>query len=993
MLKKTLCILCFLAALSPAARAAAQEASDRPDTAAGAFVGQDLLAGGPNMIGHRLDNGPHILVFPAGFTMSIGAHEYAAEKAVLLVDSVRTKYGQNVRTQYRARAYLQGNIDAGKAVGAKTTDLRELIIEPKNIRVTWFSVTGQIFLSADQRETADPRNSQLYARAYAAFRIADIEPEGIEARPLVKPRTIPVGKPAGPDGKTADDRHPDEAPEFQYPLNWGPAGDVQPQFEGAKAADGTPIATLIGRFYMWQKQDDQGDVLALEADCAVVFFAKDAASDANDTDLLGGGRVQGVYLCGDVIMTEGPRTIRAKELYYDFLNSRAVVVDAEMRTFDPDEGIPIYVRAAKLRQVAKNRFAAEDASLTTSEFNDPQIELKIGDAVITDTTGQNQPQSQDAEKSYEIDMHDVDLKVYDKTILHLPHMHADSERPDIPIKSAHFGHSSRWGNLLETRWYMSRLLGYEEPEGVESTFALDFYDRRGLGGGVEVDYAKANYFGRTLGYIIHDTGEDRLGRHDSRRNLEPPRKLRGRYLWQHRHYLPENWQLTGEFSYISDENFMEGYYRSEYYVGKRQETLLHLKKSEDNWGFSGLSKVRINDFSSELEELPTLEFHKTGESFWDDRLTFYSDTQLSRLRQRYGSSSSTGSQDFFSFATTRNEVDMPLTIGRARVVPFVAGTVAYEDGMGFYRDLDGATARREDQGWWGEGGVRVSGQPYWKVYPNARSRLWDIEQLRHVLRPYMTAVSYADSDSPFEQRDTLNVGISQRLQTKRGTGENRRTVDWMRLDTDVTWVTDSGSASAGPDQFIWNRPLIPAFNDFGAGVPRRDRRSSMTYGPRRNYFSADYMWRMTDTTALLSDMNLDMQSGVVQQFNIGFSRMRWPNLSYYIGSRYLRRVVISDSKGNVLQKGSQAFVFALSYVLDPRYTLVFSQQYDFDYEAVIRSELTLLRRYHRMFWGLTYRADESLDESSIVLSLWPQGVEDLSIGPRRYMGLGGVAGY
>jgi len=117
-------------------------------------------------------------------------------------------------------------------------------------------------------------------------------------------------------------------------------------------------------------------------------------------------------------------------------------------------------------------------------------------------------------------------------------------------------------------------------------------------------------------------------------------------------------------------------------------------------------------------------------------------------------------------------------------------------------------------------------------------------------------------------------------------------------------------------------------------------------------------------------------------------------LSYYLGSRYLRRITVLDPvTRRVLQRGSNAFVFAITYVLDPRYTVVFSQQIDFDYGATVRSEIALIRRYHRMYWGLTFRTDESLDEKGIVFSIWPQGVPDLSVGPRRYMGLGGSTGY
>ena len=88
------------------------------------------------------------------------------------------------------------------------------------------------------------------------------------------------------------------------------------------------------------------------------------------------------------------------------------------------------------------------------------------------------------------------------------------------------------------------------------------------------------------------------------------------------------------------------------------------------------------------------------------------------------------------------------------------------------------------------------------------------------------------------------------------------------------------------------------------------------------------------------------------------------------------------------ETGSNVFTFAVTYVLDPRYTIVFAQQFDFDYGENIRSEMTLIRRYHRVYWGLTLSVDESLDRQAIVFSIWPQGVSELAIGQRRYMGIG-----
>jgi hypothetical protein len=343
---------------------------------------------------------------------------------------------------------------------------------------------------------------------------------------------------------------------------------------------------------------------------------------------------------------------------------------------------------------------------------------------------------------------------------------------------------------------------------------------------------------------------------------------------------------------------------------------------------------------------------------------------------------------------------MPLFLGKARVVPFVAGTFGYDDGMGFRTNIDGMNVKSRESVYSGELGVRASNQ-YWKVYRNVKSKIWDLDQIRHVVRPYFSAVGYGHSDSSIEQRDTLSVGLSQRFQTKRGGSDGndklryrksapeQRVVDWMRFDMAFTWVEDTGKAStAAPDRYLWNKPFIPLIDTYSTMVPVRDRRSSEIYGPRRNYISGDYIWRMSDTTAVLSDINYDIQSGVVQQYNVGFSRMRWADLSYYVGSRYLSR--LDNGLG---EKGSNMFTFAATYVIDPRYTLVLANQYDFDYGAGVLSELTLMRRYHRLNIGLTFSVDESRDRQSVVLSIWPQGVSELSFGPRRYMRLGESANY
>lgn len=941
-----------------------------------AFVGQDLHLSGVEVISCQLSPIEYALVFQNGFTMSIGANRFSSSKAVLWLESARVEFAGQVRVDYRARAYLEGDISVEKAQGARTTQLTEKAIEQGAARVIWFGVGGEVFVTADKREAADVRELEFYKKALTAV----TEVERALEKPL--PSILPEKKPE------VAVKPEEKKPLFRYPVNLAPVSEIVPKIEWDEEK-GTGI--VIGRFYLWQKQDEQGGLLELQADNAVIFYSSQkpqAGEKPAGEDFLARGAADAVYLSGDVVMTEGQRTIRAQELYYDFQGKKGIAVNAVMRNFDETQGIPIYVRAARLRQLAENKFAAENITLTTSEFYVPQISLNASQIIITDTTSADQQEKGVASKgSYDVQMQDVRMKLYDRTIFYWPSMRSNLQRPDIPLKSIHAGYDGTWGATIETQWYLARLLGLQESEGTDSTITSDYYSKHGMGSGVEIEYERENYFGNILGYIINDSGEDRLGRDDRYKDLEPPRELRGRFRWQHRHFLPYDWQLTTEVSYLSDENFLEAYYRDEFNLDKEQETLIHLKRIQDNWGIAFLGKWRINDFVSQLEELPSAEFHWTGQSLFDDRFTFYSDNLLGRFRQRLAPDSDTAvSQDFFTFGSTRNELDLPLTVGRTKVVPFIAGTVGYDDGDGFRTDLDGMPEEREDNVLIGEAGVRVSPQPYWKVFPGVKSRLWDLNQLRHIISPHLTAVGFAENDSTGEQRDAINVGISQRLQTRRGPVGKERTVDWMRLDMDITWVNNSGDTSAGPDRFIWNKPFIPLLNRYSTNMPQLDRRGGDIFGPRRNSFCADYIWRLSDTTALLSDMNFDIQSSVVQQFNVGFSHMRWPNLSYYIGSRYLRRVEVMD------EEGSNAFVFAATYVLDPRYTIVFSQQFDFDYGENVRSDITLIRRYHRIYWGITFSADESLDSHAIVFSLWPEGVPGLGIGPRRYMELGPSVG-
>ena len=148
--------------------------------------------------------------------------------------------------------------------------------------------------------------------------------------------------------------------------------------------------------------------------------------------------------------------------------------------------------------------------------------------------------------------------------------------------------------------------------------------------------------------------------------------------------------------------------------------------------------------------------------------------------------------------------------------------------------------------------------------------------------------------------------------------------------------------------------------------------------PKANGFSFFTKQKMP---AISSGMNYDLQSNEVEQFDIGFTRLRWPNLTYYIGSRYLRSTNIDG------EKGSNAVTFAATYRINPRYMVSISHQYDYDYGKLIISEISLQRRYHRIVYGFTASRDESLDRDVVMFCIWPEGVSELSMGSGSVLNL------
>jgi len=757
--------------------------------------------------------------------------------------------------------------------------------------------------------------------------------------------------------------------------------------------DGGDVLVFTDGIYITQKWPAQKAVMELSAQSAVVFYSHEELPKA--ISMLRGGSAEagqtlgdlqhpiGVYLEGDVVMqvdrfevgSFGPisdNQITAERAYYDFTKNKALILDGVLRMNLPDEMGPIYVRAQKIRQWSLDHFTARKVKLSNDEFYQPHVWLGVDKVdIITEK-----------DKPGRFEMEKITLNLEDLPVFWWPRASGASDKNSLPIQALHTGYSSEFGASIESEWDLAWLLGIDKPPktDIKSSFLLDEFTERGPGCGIGLDYKGEQYFGNLQSYLLQDDGKDKLGRTSVRQDVAPPNPLRGNALWRHRQYLPYNWEGTFEISYLSDRNFLESWRKDQFDTDKEQETVVYFKQQRDNWAFDFLNKFHLNDFQYTQTELPKVGFHIAGQDFFD-LLTYQHDGYISRLGDVAGDRDVPGpggttepsvlppslDQDSFTFAISRHELSMPLQIGPLRVAPTGIGTYVHDESRSDYNFMQGAF------------GLRASSQ-LWRIDNDAKSRMWDIDRIRHLITPEVSAF-VVDSDlDGFESRDVFNFGINQRWQTKRGPQDNKRSVDFFRLNTSVTLVDNDVDDADLPGRFFFSTPewqfdKAPYLNDDLAnlGLAQRERINQNL----SDHANADWTWLISDTTVLDGGINCNIHDGLVSQADNSIAVQRSPRLRYSLGYRYLRDAdPFYDLDGSFVTVGS-------SYKMNRKHTVALSHRYDIERTAASNSRVTIIRKYPHWYGAFSIGYNATTGSTSFTLSFWPEGFNKLTLGSRR----------
>jgi hypothetical protein len=914
-------------------------------------------------------DGSDVIHFIGDFELHLGARRLAAREAVVWVSP--RKYQQTEYHRFEVVLWRD----------ARVVDTAGSVTRGPALYVS-FNSSGKIRVSADQRSDQPSSDSSVYERAgKVRAALKDRIPDEPTAPVTVLDLARAAGKP-------------------QYEVR--PPISYQGRELTVQQIDGRNVVTVIGNVYVFRGEAGGEDSLELRADSAVVYLAPDApkpppgAEPPAEDDrpgrvnpgnpsgtaatgekrggalaeslsagptFAGAGNVEAVYLEGDIILSSGDRNIRATRLYYDFANDRALILDAVARFFEPRRGLPIVLRANEVRQLSSREFEAHKARFTTSEFATPHYHLGAEELTLLDQSATPQvagPAPEGIRGTFTA--RDTTFNLGGVPLLYWPYVRGDLSETETSLQSVRIGYSDDFGAEFQSRWALFNLLGLEKPVGIDGSFLLDYFSERGPAAGVNLDYETDDSFGLFRSYIINDQGKDQLG--GRLRDEDPDTDNRGRFTWRHRQFLPDDWQITFELSYLSDKNFMEEYFEPEFDRGKEQESLIYLKKQVDNWAFVTHLQYRIHNWLQTTERFPDTSFHLIGQPVGDFG-TFFSESHAGFVRYRTpdrglkenllmgGVQDSSGT---VARADTREELETPFRLGNVKVVPFgaVRGTT-----------WDDAPSSGNLSRAFGSYGVRASTYA-WKVFPEARSDLFDISGIRHIVKADATAWgshTSVDGNEQFlfdeniegiDEVDGASVGLRQRFQTKRGAPGKLRNVDVFTFDLEGGFFND-----AERDEYT-----------YGFTSPFRPENSIS-----RNYINALAMYRVNDSTDLISEVNYDINDGEVDVFDLTYAVQRTPRLSYLIGFRY-----IGEIDSNLLG-------FGVNYKLNEKYTLAMREEFDLERGRTSEFLVGVIRKFPRWYVGVNFALDEIEDDFGISLSAWPEGLPAATVGSRRFTGL------
>lgn len=741
----------------------------------------------------------------------------------------------------------------------------------------------------------------------------------------------------------------------------------------------------------------QPGVLDLSADRVIIWTQpSDAGSLSQNSDLLqnASARFQ-VYLEGNILVRQKQNTITATHAFFDANNDQALLLNAELKAYLPQTGGQLRVRAARLRQIAQDKFFARDAWTTTSPYGKPGYRVQSREVTvepgpispftkIDPITGQpkNGP-------PLWVTALDSQFIIGDTPVFYLPRIRAPAEDPNIPIRRAVVKHDRIFGLQVKTVWNLSKILGEPTPKGMDWDLIADYLSERGPAIGLEGNYDLPTANGRAIGQSTliyqYDDDVDNLG--FDRKTL-PTQNNRGAAIWRHKEMLRDGTTVFGELGYLSDRNYLESFHENRYDTDKDVETLLGIRKDAGAWSGTLWGRTELNEFEASTDWLPRADLYGFsqplfgGAAYWSSHSSVgYADLEPNALPPSPSDPFSPLGLPYFTDASglvamTRHQIDAPFFLGAVKINPFAMGEAAFWNEGLIGKDVDRYLF---------SGGVRAE-LAATRIMPFVQSDLWRLNGLAHKSE---TSLEWRFTDASRGLNEIAQYNEIDDNSTERFRGRYTQQIFPGLIPNEFDprnyavrtgaglWVSAPYHELADDQQTIRlvNRNRLqtkvgPAGQErirdwmlWEAGVtffPDADRDN---FGETVGLLHGNYRWNVNDRTSLLADGVFDFFNNSQNVWSVGVLSQRSTRGSIYLGYRKVEAKNYLDS---------QTLVASYSYQLSPKWISTGSVAYDVAAGESRGSSLTMSRVGLDWVVHFGFGIDTSKDNVGVAFALEPR---------------------
>ena len=480
-------------------------------------------------------------------------------------------------------------------------------------------------------------------------------------------------------------------------------------------------------------------------------------------------------LCEGNVRIEQPEGfLTGDRIKYDFAKEKGEIIEAEVDAF------PWFGYAEESARVAENEYVLKKGYITTCDLNVPHYRIKGSEIRIF-------PDDKIIAKNVTFNIGKVPVLWF--PYYYHPIIQSKAKVQFIP------GSSSEWGYFLLSAWRF-----YIKGETKVDILA-DYRSKKGFAEGANLYYDTSNFGNLGLGegsfstYFIHEndrgTYDPTPFTTDGRDDDDIDSKLRKRIQWKHRVDFEPGTVGMLEFNRFSDEHLLKDYFYNEYEENNRTPAnYVSVVSSKTNYTASLEVNERFHDFYTVVQKHPELKLEVPEQRLWNSKFYYGAENSATIFDKEYAYSvePSEETKRFDSF----HKFSYVTNLGPLKLTPYgtVRGTAyshARWEKERAYRFIPG-------------GGINAF-MKFHRIFDITTDVLgMNINKLRHIIIPsakyFHTHQPTVDKDNLFqmdvidslEKENGVTFALENKLQTKRGLGEDLTPVDMVRFIVSTNYI-------------------------------------------------------------------------------------------------------------------------------------------------------------------------------------------------------------